>query len=107
MHDEKKNGHFSDGFFLGALIGGGLAVLLTHKKGREFLRELFDEGLEFIEEKVGTRVENAVFEEEIPESEIVEEKLLASESAVEEKEEKQSAPSTSKKRFFKGPKKST
>ena len=48
------NGRFSDGFLLGLIIGGGLALLFTTKKGNKILKVVSEEGFEglskFIEE---------------------------------------------------------
>ncbi|KKR76684.1 MAG: hypothetical protein UU21_C0005G0010 [Candidatus Levybacteria bacterium GW2011_GWA2_40_8] len=47
-------GRFSDGFLLGLIIGGGLTLLFTTKKGNKILKVVSEEGLEglnkFIEE---------------------------------------------------------
>ena len=48
------NGRFSDGFLLGLIVGGGLALLFTTKKGNKILKVISEEGIEglnkFIEE---------------------------------------------------------
>lgn len=100
MHDEKKhNGRFSEGFFWGAVIGGAAAYVLSHKKGREFIKELFQDGVDFLEEKAEKTVEQEVFIEQDPgmDEEIVEVHPKNYEKIEEEKE--LSAPQ--KKRFFK------
>jgi len=40
------NGRFSDGFLLGLIIGGGLALLFTTKKGNKILKVVSEEGFE-------------------------------------------------------------
>ena len=40
------NGRFSDGFLLGLIIGGGLALLFTTKKGNKILKAVSEEGFE-------------------------------------------------------------
>ena len=50
MHPENKQGKFLDGFFWGAVIGGGFACLLSTKRGRDFLKDLIDEGIDILED---------------------------------------------------------
>ena len=40
------NGRFSDGFLLGLIIGGGIALLFTTKKGNKILKVVSEEGFE-------------------------------------------------------------
>lgn len=44
------NGRFSDGFLLGALIGGAAVFLLGTKKGNKILKSITEEGLDGITE---------------------------------------------------------
>jgi len=37
---------FSDGFLLGVIIGGGIALLFTTKKGNKILKAVSEEGFE-------------------------------------------------------------
>lgn len=52
------NGRFSDGFLLGALVGGAAVFLLGTKKGNKILKTITEEGLDGL----GEIIEN--FEEE-------------------------------------------
>lgn len=66
-------GRFSDGFLLGLIIGGGLVLLFTTKKGNKILKVVTDEGLDglgkFIEE-AGESVDEYVEKKNVePESE--------------------------------------
>lgn len=47
---EHKGGGFLNGFLWGLLIGGGLALLFTTKKGRKIIRTVTEGGLESIAE---------------------------------------------------------
>lgn len=47
--NEKKQGKFLDGFFWGAVIGGGLSYLLSTKKGRDFLKDIIQNGMDVLE----------------------------------------------------------
>ena len=59
------NGRFSDGFLLGALIGGAAVFLLGTKKGNKILKSITEEGLDglteiienFEEEREGAKPE--------------------------------------------------
>lgn len=46
---DKKGGHFFNGFFWGAMIGGGVAYLLSTKKGRNLLGELVQDGINMLD----------------------------------------------------------
>lgn len=66
--NNKKGGHFFNGFFWGAVIGGGLAYLLSTKKGRDLLKELTQDGIDMLDnatnpEKVEIVSEPEVYEE--------------------------------------------
>lgn len=100
MHDEKKHhGRFSEGFFWGAVIGGAATYVLSHKKGREFIKELFQDGVDFLEEKAEKIAEKEVFvEQDIPVEEEIVEVHPKNYEKIEEEKVSTSAP---KKRFFK------
>lgn len=101
MHDEKKhNGRFSEGFFWGAIIGGAAAYVLSHKKGRELIKELFQDGMDFLEEKAEKVVEKEVFIEQDPG--MMEEEIIEVHPKNYEKIEEEDMPKPApKKRFFK------
>lgn len=46
----KKGGKFLDGFFWGAVLGGGLASLLSTKRGRELLKDLASDGMNMLDD---------------------------------------------------------
>lgn len=48
MHD-KKQGKFMEGFFWGGLIGGGFAYLLSTQKGRDFLKDIIQSGVDMLD----------------------------------------------------------
>lgn len=101
MQNEKNHhGRFTEGFFWGAVIGGAAAYVLSHKKGREFIKELFQNGVDFLEEKAEKAVEKEVFTEQDAE---VNEPVIEVHTKDYEKIETEETPqlSTSKKRFFK------
>lgn len=58
---EKKQGKFFDGFFFGAVLGGGVAYVLSTKKGRDFVKELIQDGADLLESV--TEPEPEVYEE--------------------------------------------
>lgn len=62
--NEKKQGKFMEGFFWGGVIGGGLSYLLSTKKGRDFLKDLIQTGMDALEN--ATVPEPEIFEEEAP-----------------------------------------
>ncbi|MGE5042435.1 MAG: YtxH domain-containing protein [Candidatus Levyibacteriota bacterium] len=82
---EKSNNHF----LLGLIIGGALTYLVATERGREILKELFDEGMEKVQEMTSPEPEEepGVYNDE-PEAETA--------GDPEEKD--------SKKRFFKAKK---
>lgn len=100
MHDEKKHhNRFSEGFFWGAVIGGATAYVLSHKKGREFIKELFQDGIDFLEEKAEKAIEKEVFIEQDPAME--DEEIVEVHTKDYEKIEEDVPKSMPKKRFFK------
>lgn len=48
-NERNKEGKFLDGFFWGAAIGGGVAYILSTKKGRDVVRGLIQEGVNALE----------------------------------------------------------
>lgn len=48
--DHRHQGGFSNGFLLGALVGGSLVFLLGTKKGKEVLKMLTENGLNEVSE---------------------------------------------------------
>ena len=46
MENKQQNSGFLNGFVIGLMVGVGLALLFTTKKGRRIVRMLSDEGLE-------------------------------------------------------------
>lgn len=94
----KKGGHFFNGFFWGAVIGGGFAYLLSTKRGRDLLKELTQDGIDMLDN--ATTPENAeivsepeVYEEIVEEASQESPKVIPQDSAERRKE-------PSKKRFF-------
>ncbi|MBP9814826.1 MAG: YtxH domain-containing protein [Candidatus Levybacteria bacterium] len=49
LHHEKKGGNFFNGFFWGAVLGGGFAYLLSTKKGRDLLKDLISDGVDMLD----------------------------------------------------------
>lgn len=106
---EKKGGHFFNGFFWGAALGGGVAYLLSTKRGRDILKELFADGLDMLE--------NATTPDDVEEfapagEDLVEEEVQMTPKEVEaqtalepEVEPVRKTEPASKKRFFKARKK--
>ena len=110
---EKNNNmsesRFSNGFFLGLIIGGGLVFLLGTKTGKKILKTMSEEGLEgvtnFIEEMDLENPDEEEFQDEVEEE--MEEEGEKNPETVEEKKETSNAQSKTedkvspKKRFFK------
>ena len=100
MHQDKKGGHFINGFFWGAVLGGGFAYLVSTKKGRALLKDLFQDGMDMLEEATMPD------QEEIMEAPIVTEPSVSTveEKAVEEPEpasnEQSKKVESPRKRFF-------
>lgn len=107
-HHEKKGGNFFNGFFWGAVLGGGFAYLLSTKRGRDLLKDLISDGVDMLD---GLTQEPEIAEEEqyaaTEEPFIVEEQDDAGAPAVEAKQHAQRETSSPlvKKRFFKASKK--
>lgn len=67
-----KGGKFLDGFFWGAVLGGGAAYVLSTKKGRDIVKELIQEGVNVLE--------NMAAPDEVMEApQIIEDKQIMSE----------------------------
>lgn len=49
-HHHSGSGGFSNGFLLGAIVGGGLVFLVGTKKGKQVLKKLTENGFEGISE---------------------------------------------------------
>jgi TFIIF-interacting CTD phosphatase-like protein len=45
-NDKEHGGNFVNGFMWGAIVGGGISFVLSHKKGRELLRDISENGVE-------------------------------------------------------------
>lgn len=88
-----NNGHFSNGFLLGLIIGGGAVFLLGTKTGKKLLKQFSEQGMEELSE-VLENVDLGEYEEEpIEPAASHEEETVAEEEPQEKK--------TGKKRFFK------
>lgn len=60
--EKKSGGHFFNGFFWGAALGGGFAYILSTKRGRELLKDLVQDGLDMLDDLT---LEPEVAEEEL------------------------------------------
>lgn len=107
MH-EKKQGKFLDGFFWGAVIGGGLAYLLSTKKGRDLLKDLGQNGLDMLEGATMPEPEMVVETPPVVAEEVLEEEIASAPvvSEVPQPSAKNPESSSPKKRFFKAKAKS-
>lgn len=74
-YPHRSSGRFLDGFLVGLILGFGLALLITTKKGRKMLKMLTDEGLDSVSElkKRLDNIELALDEDDQDEEYIVEE----------------------------------
>ncbi|MEK9176313.1 MAG: YtxH domain-containing protein [Patescibacteria group bacterium] len=86
---------FSDGFLLGALVGGAAVFLFATKKGNKILSAITEQGMsglsDFIEDLEETREGLRPVPEEAPEEEMV----------LETPKTNGANPTSSRKRFFK------
>lgn len=111
MDEKKHHGRFAEGFFWGAVIGGAAAYILSHKKGRDFVKELFQDGIDFLEEKAEKVTIDEMLEEQDMMGESVEEPIVEAhvkdyEKIEPEGKEEAIKPQPQKKRFFKKTQKS-
>ncbi len=88
-----QNSGFSNGFLLGALIGGGMVFLLGTKKGKEVLKTLTENGFEGVAE-----LRELLSDED---DSFIEEYAQEGKSPVSKTEEVKT-PAKSLKRFFRG-----
>ena len=44
--DKQHGGNFVNGFMWGAIVGGGVSWIATHKKGRELVVDISENGIE-------------------------------------------------------------
>lgn len=63
--DRHNEGRFMNGFVLGLLVGGGLMLLLTTRKGRMLLKELSENGLDIID-SLGDVKDSEQYEDDNP-----------------------------------------
>lgn len=63
---DKKEGKSGGGFLWGAVIGGALTYLITTERGREILKELFNEGIDIVSDMTSPEPEEdpGVYNEE-------------------------------------------
>ena len=92
------NSRFSDGFLLGALVGGAAVFLLGTKKGNKILSAISEQGIEGFSTLMENLEQTRGALEEIPEEYEEEEIEL---EMVKEAKVPVKATSASKKRFFK------
>ncbi len=94
MNHQKTGGKFFNGFFWGAILGGGAAYILSTKRGREAVKELISEGIGRVEDATAPKKESLEkIITPVMEEEIVIEQGITSPSAEERAE--------AKRRFFK------
>lgn len=92
---DKKESKSSNNFLFGMIIGGALTYLIATERGREILKELFNEGMEKVQEMTSPEPEE---EPGVYNDEPQEETSEAVEGSPDEKQD------DSKKRFFKAKK---
>lgn len=110
-YEKKHHNRFVEGFFWGAVIGGAATYVLSHKKGRELVKELFQDAVDFLEERVEQASDNEILiEEEMqedPSEDVpVEVHVKDYEKSVSDKGELPHSSPIQKKRFFKKSQKS-
>jgi len=96
--EKKKESRSGNGFMWGVFIGAGLAYLVGTEKGRGLLKELMQEGADFIADISSPEPE------ENPGVYNTSEEAAVSDSAEEDKESQEGTQSPPKKRFFKAKK---
>lgn len=104
-HQQKKGGHFFNGFLWGAAIGGGLAYLLSTKKGRDLLKNLAQDSLDMLDDLTAepeTEEELSPIIDEDAIQENVQEDTTSSEN---QSSDGKKSEVTTKKRFFKAKRK--
>ncbi len=100
MHQDKKGGHFINGFFWGAVLGGGFAYLISTKRGREFLKDLVQDGMDMLEEATMPEQEEVIEKPIIaePSTSVSEENVIEEPESVSHVQSKKVDPA--RKRFF-------
>jgi len=84
----------SNGFLMGAIIGGGLVFLFATKKGRQILKTLKENGFEGLHEVTD------LLEDTDEEEEMMKEEYTQDGEVVESQKETNESPKKSIKRFF-------
>lgn len=87
-HEKQQQPHFFNGFLVGLILGFGLALLFTTKKGRKMIKALTEEGLDSISELRKRMDTIEVMIDEAEDEDYVEPKSVK--NGVSEKEEKSS-----------------
>lgn len=102
----QKGGRFMDGLLVGLILGFGLALLITTKKGRRMLKMLTEEGLDSVSE-LKKRLDN--IEVVLDENDDEEEEYIVEEMAEDPdeelrntKREEEGIKKSPRKRLFKG-----
>lgn len=98
--DKNHGKHNSNGFFLGLLLGAGIALLLSTKKGRNILKELTENGIDALEDVVAPGELKDLLKEDL------EEEISPLENDMPDSAEvKPTVDSSKSRRFFSGIKK--
>lgn len=116
--NHNKGGKFLDGFFWGAVLGGGAAYVLSTKKGRDIVKELIQEGVNVLENMAAPdevieapqviedkQIMSEIEEPSVPSAPVAKEApLYAPHIPPKKAAEKGGVAASSKKRFFKAKK---
>ncbi len=107
-HHEKKGGNFFNGFFWGAVLGGGFAYLLSTKRGRDLLKDLISDGVDMLDgltQEPETAEEEQYAATQEPFASEEQEDVNVPSAAAKQHIQKETPSPLVKKRFFKASKK--
>ena len=107
-HPHKSQGRFLDGLLIGLILGFGLALLITTKKGRKMLKTLTEEGIDSVSDlkkrldKIEVIMDDEAEADEEYIVEEIEEEIDSQTNGVAEKEAEPAQKKSSRKKLFKG-----
>lgn len=94
-----------NGFLWGAALGGGLAYLLSTKRGRDLLKDLTQDGLDMLDDLTAEPEESSEELSPLADEPIAEPMVVEQQPAAVFPSESKVSPEKPKKRFFRARKK--
>ena len=99
--NNNHNSRFSEGFFLGLILGAALVFLFGTKQGKNLVKILSDQGIDGLSDLLEEYDLGKMEEDDLTEQDIVDDEELSPDEVVESKSAAMSVDERPRKRFFK------